>query len=116
MNSMIRKSKEDQDVNLLDLPDIEIDFEELMGYSCALANADELLNYLLPFLDEWGNKRYSTHQFSYKFNDQGLSLWTANDVESEDERDATFQIFVDNDKIKGYVLMHCKLSKVGALQ
>lgn len=116
MTSMLKMSKTDPDVNLLNLPDIQINFDEAIAYSCALSNADELLQFIIPYIDDWANSRYSTHQFLEKYKSEGIALWTANDVEPTEEREATFQFMVDTDEIKGYVLMHCKLLSVGVRQ
>lgn len=114
--SMLGMTKTDPDMNLLDLPDIQVDFGEVIGYSCALKNADDLFEFFIPYLEDWANNNATTHQFLKKHQSAGIALWTANDVEPTEEREATFQLMVDNDEIKGYVLMHCKLISVGVRQ
>jgi len=44
------------DMNLLDIPDMSVDFNSVTSCSCGLENADELLNYFLPYLEDWNNE------------------------------------------------------------
>lgn len=104
------------DMNLLDLPDMNVNFDEPNSCSCGLKNADELLHYFLPYLEDWSNARYSMHEFARKYADKGIALWTANDVNDEKERIQTIQIFVENDEITGYLLFHYKLLSKEKLQ
>lgn len=104
------------DMNLLDLPDMKVNFDVPNSCSCGLDNADELLHYFLPYLDDWANQRYSMHEFATKYADKGISLWTANDVNDAEDHIKTIQIFVENAEIKGYLFFHCHLLSQGTLQ
>ena len=103
------------DMNLLDIPDMSVDFNSVTSCSCGLENADELLNYFLPYLEDWNNQRYTTHEFAKKYAKKGISLWTANDVKKSENGIQAIQIFLDGE-VKGYLFFHCKLSPVGTLQ
>nr|WP_314401544.1 hypothetical protein [uncultured Aggregatibacter sp.] len=103
------------DMNLLNLPDMRVDFDSVTSCSCGLENADELLNYFLPYLEDWNNQRYTTHEFLKKYTNKGISLWTANDVKATENGLCAIQIFLESE-VKGYLFFHCKLSPVGTLQ
>ena len=69
------------------------DFDSVTSCSCGLENADELLNYFLPYLEDWNNQRYTTHEFAKKYANKGISLWTANDVKKSENGIQAIQIF-----------------------
>lgn len=103
------------DMNLLDMPDMSVNFDMVTSCSCGLENADELLEYVIPYLDDWNQHRYTVHEFARKYADKGISLWLANDVEITKSGISAIHIFLEGE-IKGYVLFHGQFMPSGALQ
>lgn len=101
-----------QDVNLLDLPDMYIDFDQPVSVSCGLKNRDELLDFFIKHLNDWSENRYSVHQFAKRYPTL-FSLWTAKEVPSTPEL-MCFRICFT--RPAGDVLFHCKIKTQGSLQ
>lgn len=103
------------DMNLLDMPDMAVNFDVMTSCSCGLKNADELLEYFIPYLEEWNQHRYTVHEFARKYASKGISLWTASDVEKTTSGISAIQVFLEGE-VKGYVLFHGQFMPIGALQ
>ncbi|MDP8185313.1 hypothetical protein [Phocoenobacter skyensis] len=105
------------EINLLDLPDIYLNFDETFGVSCGLSNGDELLQYFMPFLTDWSENNYSTHQFAQKYAEKGISLWAEKGqlFTDEDKKECSFLIRFTG-QYEGYVITHCTYEKRGLLQ
>ena len=104
------------DMNLLDIPDMSVDFNSVTSCSCGLENADELLNYFLPYLEDWNNQRYTTYEFAKKYaNKRSSHFGRLMNVKKSENGIQAIQIFLDGE-VKGYLFFHCKLSPAGTLQ
>lgn len=109
----------EQETNLLNLPNQYIDFEKDFAVSCALPNSKDLLFYLQTYFNQWVESNASVHQFAEKYADDGISLWTASDINMIEEdiqhQRAHFYIVSEKNE-KGYALIHCHLYHKDALQ
>lgn len=115
METMTMEQINQPDMNWLDMPDMAVNFNVMTSCSCALKNADELLHYFLPYLEEWNRNRYSIHEFAKKHADKGISLWTANEVKKTESGFSAIQVFLEGE-VKGYLFFHCQLLPLGTLQ
>lgn len=113
------KMRTEKRTNLLDLPNKYRNFDGEFSASCGLDNAEELLIYSQSYFIEWFEQGYSFHQFAEKFADQGLSLWSADEVSmrnSDKSKDIfAFYLAFDNNP-SGYILVHCQLDREDSLQ
>ncbi len=103
--------------NLLDLPDMQVDFNHPISVSCGLKNQDELMDYFIPYLNDWSEHQYNVHEFAQKYAMQ-LTLWTANDIPVTEEA-KTHELIcfrVQFGTLSGEVLFHCKIKARGWLQ
>ncbi|AAP95824.1 hypothetical protein A6046_00985 [[Haemophilus] ducreyi] len=104
--------------NLLDLPDMQIDFNQPVSLSCGLKNQDELMDYFVPYLNDWSEHQYSIHEFAQKYVDK-FSLWSANDIVpimevAKTEELACFRIYINHPS--GEVVFHCRIKTKGLVQ
>ncbi|MDG2961718.1 hemophilus-specific protein [Exercitatus varius] len=108
-NGMISEN----DVNILDLPTIHIDFEGEFLASCGLSNQVELLDLCHEYFKDWFANRYTLQGFAKKYADKHISLWTTQEVELPESIDShPFFAFVIrfDDLVDSYVLVQCQLA------
>lgn len=100
----------EDETNLLHLPNQYIDFEADFAVSCGLPNSEEVLRYLQAYFYKWVEDNDSVHQFAEKYENDGISLWTASDVPMSDDdiqKKRTHFYIVSDKNVKGYALIHC---------
>lgn len=115
-SAQMRKEKR---TNLLDLPNKYLNFDGEFCVSCGLDNAEELLVHSQSYFCEWFEQSYSFHQFAEKFVEQGLSLWSADEVKmpSEDKSKNVFAFYLAfEQQPQGYILVQCQLDREDCLQ
>ncbi|TYG35303.1 hemophilus-specific protein [Lonepinella koalarum] len=102
----------ENDVNILDLPTIQIDFEGEFLASCGLPNQIELLDLCHEYFIDWFTQRYSLQEFAQKYANKHISLWTTQAVELPTSMDnhPFFAFIIRFDALDdSYVLVQCKL-------
>lgn len=103
----------EEDVNILDLPTIYIDFDGNFMASCGLANQVELLDLCHEYFQDWFTHRYSLQDFAEKFANEHISLWTAKTVKAPSaiEGNPFFSFIIKFEQTRqGYVLVQCQLN------
>ncbi|MGX2956077.1 hemophilus-specific protein [Ursidibacter arcticus] len=115
MNSLPSK----HDINLLNLPNKRIQFDGPFFISCALPQSEELLVHCQTYINDLFKHRLSLHHFAEKWNDKGISLWLAQDVERSEleQQEKIFAFYMAfSQGIEGYVLIQCQLESQDLLQ
>ena len=103
--SFLKQARDNIDMNVLDLPESFIDFEEISFFSCGLENSEEILRAFIPFFEQWQAQNLSIQEFARQYASQGISIWTAKDINSSRSGTQILQIFMEG-KVKGYLLLH----------
>ncbi|PJG82774.1 hemophilus-specific protein [Caviibacterium pharyngocola] len=115
VDGMISKN----DVNILNLPTIHIDFDGEFMASCGLSNQVELLDRCHEYFKDWFANRYTLQGFAEKYASEHISLWTTQAVNMPKSMDdhPFFAFVIRFDQLENsYVLVQCQLNSQDKVQ
>ncbi|MGR3807780.1 hypothetical protein SAMN05660772_02432 [Pasteurella testudinis DSM 23072] len=118
---MIDKTTE---MELTNLPDMQIDFDGPFLASCPLPNGQLLLDICHDYFRDWFEHQYSVHAFANTVAKDGVSLWTANQANTllpeEELSKGAFSFYLSFDQMHeafdSIVMVQCHVTQRNRLQ